>query len=514
MFRFNFSECVMLFAGIFLASGFIGCSDNSPAPNDTAAESMPASTPSRPVKRPAPPPPPPSSAFESSPAQSSDAGQAATPVAEKVQPTAKSAAKRTYPPQVLPDAMTDIPAWAGKDKDEPFDVKKFLESRTAPPDNAAPLYFEAMAEIGPKMAFVYPPDQWHERLPKVKALAEDVFAQLTKLNNGSLTLTELERVLKDAKPVQEKIDKAQQKNKCIFITGMRTDSQLPHLTVAGQICDLEVLQIYHSGKSGNTQESEQAISRTLRLARDVCPRGCLVALSVSIDLEQCILKAINEYILAKQNLTTKECDHLMDLLIKQQRESIPYLQEALRMDYILGRNTINDLQQGHFTFDDLRKSLPQYSDKYFNELSNYFQHINWQDEISSYNQGYASLLGMADRPYYEIIPNRFETEFLPKLRVKNVHLVWIYFSSVKHVLDGRVKEQANLASTMCTIAVRKYEITHGNPPPNLSTAIPGTALKEIPVDPYSGKPMRYESNGKTFKILYGSEQKNSGESGN
>ena len=57
---------------------------------------------------------------------------------------------------MLPDATTDIPAWAGKDKDEPFDVKKFLESRAAPADNAAPLYFEAMAEISPEwISFIH-----------------------------------------------------------------------------------------------------------------------------------------------------------------------------------------------------------------------------------------------------------------------------------------------------------------------------------------------------------------------
>jgi hypothetical protein len=48
---------------------------------------------------------------------------------------------------MLPGGEPGVPAWAGQDKDEPFDVKQFLESRAAPEENAAPLYFAAMAEI-------------------------------------------------------------------------------------------------------------------------------------------------------------------------------------------------------------------------------------------------------------------------------------------------------------------------------------------------------------------------------
>ena len=44
-----------------------------------------------------------------------------------------------------------IPAWVGQSKTEPFDVREFLVSREAPADNAAPLYFQAMAVFGVEM---------------------------------------------------------------------------------------------------------------------------------------------------------------------------------------------------------------------------------------------------------------------------------------------------------------------------------------------------------------------------
>jgi hypothetical protein len=512
MSRFNFTASAMLFVGIALVIGFSGCSESStPAPNETAVASAPAASP--PMKRPAPPPPPPSSAFDSSPVKTTDAGQSSAATAAQPQPDSKPAANRTYPPQMLPDATTDIPAWVGKDKDEPFDVKKFLESRAAPADNAAPLYFEAMAEISPKVDFVYPPDQWEERFPKVKALAEDKSRLFVKLKDGPVDLSELESILKRAEVVQEKIDKAQKLNKCVFITGMRIDSKLLHLNSAGQICDLEILQIYHASKNDNFPESEQAIKRTFRLAHDICPRGCLNSLWVAIDLESCILGAIKDFTFT-QKLTANDYDRLIDMLIEQQQGSIPALKEALRMNYIMGRNTIEDIRERRLTLDDLRKIFTNNPDEFFVTLGNYLQHVDWSSEITTYNQVYSSLLGMADQPYYEIMPDRYETEVVSKLRNKNSLLINWLISNFPKTLDARVTEQANLCSTLCIVTVRKYSLPHGKPPPYLSTAIAGTALKEIPVDPFTGKSMRYESDGKGFKILYGSEPKNPYESGN
>jgi hypothetical protein len=40
-----------------------------------------------------------------------------------------------------------VPAWVGGSKDEPFNVRGFLISRSAPPDNAEPLYRLALAAL-------------------------------------------------------------------------------------------------------------------------------------------------------------------------------------------------------------------------------------------------------------------------------------------------------------------------------------------------------------------------------
>src|SRR5690349_18073885 len=59
---------------------------------------------------------------------------------------------KPIPPKESPATTSNAPAeeipnWAGKRTDEPFDVKAFLESRAAPDDDAAPLYVEALSPM-------------------------------------------------------------------------------------------------------------------------------------------------------------------------------------------------------------------------------------------------------------------------------------------------------------------------------------------------------------------------------
>jgi len=109
-------------------------------------------------------------------------------------------------PQMLPDADPGIPAWAGQQADEPFDVRKYLESRVAPPDNAASLYFAALAEVSTDM-YRYPPvPGWpwdaDKVPPQVKAVAGSRVqeAGVEQLRAGAVPLVEIERFLADAQP--------------------------------------------------------------------------------------------------------------------------------------------------------------------------------------------------------------------------------------------------------------------------------------------------------------------------
>jgi hypothetical protein len=460
MLRFNFAASAALLAGVFLAGGFVECSDDAPpASNNPATNS-------------------------------------------------------TYPPQMLPDAMTDIPAWAGKEKDEPFDVKKFLESRAAPADNAAPVYFESMAEISNLMDFVYPPEQWQERLPKVNELGQDIYNILAsdKFEKGLIPLTDVERVLKNAHQSLKLIDEAQQKSQCVFLTGLHLYSRLPHLTAAGQICDLETEQIYHARMKGDFAEAELAIARMLRLACDIRPRGCEVSQCVSINLENCIFDAISKFTITQKNLTVNNCDRLLFLLAKHEHDSIPAFREGFRIEYIIYRNICEEFPKGHPFHEKYLNYLKSTSIKLTSED---LAQANWQKEASTLNDLYSTIIDMADRPYDKTALDRFDQVKAPKLHKQGAVLVSMQLADIPtmfvKVLILQTQGRAHLAGIQSLIAVQRFILAHDQPPSNLIDAVAETGLKSVPLDPFNGQPMHYKiMNGNPIVYSVGPDQKDDG----
>ncbi len=78
---------------------------------------------------------------EKPPAQAPAAPAVQPPVVVKPPPVTPSVSPPT--PATSAQAASDIPEWAGKRADEPYDVKAFLASRAAAPDIAAPHYIAA-----------------------------------------------------------------------------------------------------------------------------------------------------------------------------------------------------------------------------------------------------------------------------------------------------------------------------------------------------------------------------------
>lgn len=66
-------------------------------------------------------------------------------------------------------------------------------------------------------------------------------------------------------------------------------------------------------------------------------------------------------------------------------------------------------------------------------------------------------------------------------------------------LMGVFWELAQQRLTITAIAVRRYELAHGNPPPRLSDLVP-EYLDEIPLDPMDIRPLRYRADGRNWSL--------------
>lgn len=401
-------------------------------------------------------------------------------------------------PAMMWDADGKIPAWAGQDEDEPFEVRQFLESRAAPPDNAAPMYFAALADVSVEMyAHANAPAWWPWRSPVPDGVRErcrriNELADSEKLRANGFPMVEIESVLEMARPALEKLDQAQQKPQCVFISGTRVDSLLSFAQASRTFARLTGAQLYHARMRGDFQGAEQAICRTLRLARDLRPRGFAVSQLVSFALDHLVLAAVSDFTITQEGFGTRECDRLLAILAEHQRDALPPLEEAFRVEYIMVRTMLDDFQVGRQSAESLAQALHGPGVE-ASALAARLNGVDFPKEISACNRYFAAALAVAGRPLHELLAMKPLDPEEDKLNAEGSILMAALMPCFDALLLAAARHGAMVAGMECLVAVRRYVLVHGAPPADLETATREAGLPAIPVDPISGQPMRYQS---------------------
>ncbi len=395
----------------------------------------------------------------------------------------------------LPGAETGIPAWVGDRPDEPFDVKAFLESREPPVDDTAAQYFAGLAELCNEMDFVYPLAEREAHLKKVRVVSERIFnlSDREKLLAGTVSLAELEEVLAITRPALQKLDHAQANGPCIFVTGMRPESLLPHAQAARLIGQLAQLEIFHASATNDFEMAEKAVERTLRLARDLRPRGPGISQLVSVSIAGVTLTAVNDFMLAIPSLDPNHCDRLLAILKEHEDTSIAAFEEGVRMQYIIERNIIDDFHQGRRT---------------------HLNPFNMENELNALNEIYSQLLDAAPRPYHEVLPKigSLGTQ-LEQIKSQGVYIVPLILTDFDGLRAAEARDATRLRACESLIIVSRYMCLHGQPPADLETAFREVAQAAVPIDPYSGQPLRYTIlKGRPTVYSVGADQKDDGAS--
>jgi hypothetical protein len=412
-------------------------------------------------------------------------------------------------PQTSATAEMPIPAWVGQQQNEPFPVRQYLESRAAPPDNAAPLYFAALAEVSPEMYVPNPPASWpwdQKRIPEHVREFDRAAGKLSdrdKLLQGPVSEADIESLLTKAQPALKKLDDAQQKPRCVFVTGICIESRLPHTHAARDFGYLARIQLCHARMKGSFDEAEQAVRRTLRLSRDLRPRGALIPQLISNNLDVMVLTSITDFTLGQQGLTAKDCERLLALLAEHERDVISSADEGLRMEYIVTRNTLDRLQRQRTSAADLA-ALSAGAGHPINQ-------IEWPAEIAVLNSAFASAIALAAAPYDQAKIGQWDADEMGKAKARSAVVTLLFLPTLEPFLQAITRGRAQLAGVTCLTAVRRYKLTHGSLPENLEVAAREAGLKAVPTDPYSGGPMHYKViDGKPVVYSVGSDGKDDG----
>lgn len=377
----------------------------------------------------------------------------------------------------------------------PFDVTQYLQGRAVTDDNAAPLYIQALSLISGELADTFPPPERAARLAQARSLSKQIsdLSDAEKLAANQFSRQQVEQALNASKEFVEKIDLAQSKANCSFESEFSINTLLPHVQAARDLARHSVLQIYHAQKMGDTVTVNAAINRTLRLSRDLQPRGFSVCQLVSIAMDAVALDAIVRLVLNDPKLAAEQCGGILDLLLEHEKKCLNRVDEGLRVEYLVTQATLGDLASGSLTLKTMQELL------FGNAASKLtLEQLDFVAERAACDRLFAIALREAESPYREIAgSSQYEAEinkFKEQVRInpQGIPFITIMMAApLGSLREAVTRSEAQLAGVQLLCALRHFEISHGFVAQSLQEAVAETALTIVPIDPYSGQPMRF-----------------------
>ncbi len=219
----------------------------------------------------------------------------------------------------LPGAVTKAPEWATENA--PFDVVAYF---TAPADNAAPLYLDALFEFDPDaMKFCLAPDEVARREPGATARAKRAGELIEAYEKEPKTADprKIDSLVAEYERGFQLLAAAQQRNACMFEPGTGHLTQLPHLSAARTAGRLIVFRIRGDLERGDLGRAIDDLEIELRLSRDIRSRGGLVGGLVSISIDGHLFLDSIPQILAAPDLGKSHCDRLLHALGQHEAKS-------------------------------------------------------------------------------------------------------------------------------------------------------------------------------------------------
>lgn len=464
---------------------------------------------------------------------------------------------RRYPS--FPDAVTRPPSWIGPDA--PFDVAEFLAT---PPheENAAPIYLDALFEFDPELSYCYHPygegpQGEARRRADIARQRRQVYSRLSEAqlkDPNSVDKTAVDACIAEYETGFEKLAQAQKRRSCVFETGMSLDSLVPHAAGARHVARVVDWRSSHDLVRGDFQRPIQGIEMVLRLSRDLRTRGEPVTQMVSLAMDNICCEQIVPAILTAPGVKAEHCDRLLAALARHEAEAPDPFLQAFRAEYLMQRKILHDLQHrtGSFHPRRMRESgmegnldtpfaclkllfaLGVSSGQLAREV--YGEHIvprtpaealahplvagwavdgkllseaDYAKEVDALNRVYQSILGMAGQTPLECLRGYADPTLLDPLR-KTTLAVFLELpaGAIFHALP---RAETILQGTKCLIALRRWQLEHGSPPPDLAALVQAAGMQEIPTDPYSEQPMKMSTvDGQTLIYSVGLDGKDDG----
>jgi hypothetical protein len=411
---------------------------------------------------------------------------------------------RKYPS--FPGAVERAPDWLGKDV--PFDIASFF-AEIPPRQNAAPLYLDALFEFSADMTTCFAPGP--ERDARFAAARErsqrlKPFIEALMKDPASVDRAALQPALENYTAGFQKLDEAQRRPRCVFANGLGISSLLPHVQTSREVVWVASLRRLASQERGDLNAPIDDAARLLRFARDIQPRGVMIT-----QLVYCAeIRALSRYlllpVLSHPKLRGTQCNRLTKLLIEHESHALDGYSEGIKAEYLMVRSTLRDaagrpgdrdraaankareellgllranpgmLGRAKPISVDLSKATPK----------------EYADAVAECSTYHRNLLAAAKLPYTERMAKARGaangTSARPSALLDLYHALRI---QPEILIDPLARAEAELHGLETLGAVRRWEITHKALPRDLAAACREAGLKAVPIDPYSGQPMKF-----------------------
>jgi hypothetical protein len=448
-------------------------------------------------------------------------------------------ATRTYPS--FPDAVTESPPWIGTEA--PFDVAKFFETPPAE-ENAAPLYLDALFEFSRDMSICYTPSGQEpqgetKRRCEIVAKRDNEFVQFEtawQKNPGSLDNAAVDAWLAQYKAGFQKLEEAQKRPQCKFATGIGIAALLPHVQATRQVARVVKWQTRRDLARKDVERPVRDVGMVLRLSRDIQPRGAMVCQLVSVAMDHLCCDETVTQIVRADGIEKKHCDRLLAVLSEHEAGSKGRFPEAIRTEYIMARKPLHDFQ--HHTGDFSAQAMQDMgirgpADSPLACLQLLIAHgtggggqLAWEKygkgatgltpdhplvagwavdgklmtdadyakEVDAINRVYASILkGNGQTSTGRSSVSRDAAAMEP---LRDTYIAFLFQPpNPEGVQQALLRADAVLRGTKCLIALRRWQLDHDGPPPDLESAVKAAGMPEVPTDPFCGQPLRMTNIG-------------------
>jgi hypothetical protein len=391
-----------------------------------------------------------------------------------------------------PRGTSGIPVWVFDNPAAPFDVQEFLDTR-AVSDNAAPIYLAGLSLIDGELGDAH-----------ARAIAKEIgrLADIDQLVAGTIPPNQIDQVLKAAAPALQQIDAAQRKPGCVFETTFSADTNLSHVQAARTVARLSLLQIATARTNHSFALASDAIRRSLRMSRDVQPRGFAVCQLVSIAIDSLIMTAIERLTITDAELTVEQCDELLALLMEHEQRRLDQYRECLHTEYLAGCCTIADLKSGRLKFSEIIEMLSGKADDNAPATEPTF---DFSVEIATCHRIFKMALDESHVPYAQWKKGSTLRDEMKRLKAEvNAvgaanqprgadlpRLVFVLIPSIDPIREAVTRNYTSLSGVQSLVALKRYELVHRALPATLEEAFAETERKQVPADFYSSQPMRY-----------------------